>query len=206
MKKNILISLILLITATVVAEKAYGYAEAEQALQTSVQPTVTIEKQTASIENAVANGKTGTHSGLQSVFNIKTNGNDDNYDFIITSSILHDGGTVSAYGSNGSLLFVNTLSSPTSESIENARIGGDNNRNVIAYPVDISTTSPITADFKQNYSVYGNCYVIKVNSSDGADGTVTHIVGQTPVQGTYSVGQDQAGTYQATVTFTAYSK
>lgn len=205
MKKNILISLILLVT-TIVVERAYGYAVAEQSLDTTVQPTVTIEKQTSSIENAVADGKTGTHSGLQSVFNIKTNGNDENYDFIITSSIPHDGGAVSAYGSNGSLLFVNTLSSPTSSAIENAKIGGDNNKNVIAYPVEVSATSPITASFEQNYSVYGNCYVIKVNSSDGVDGIITHIVGQTPVSNTYSIGQDQAGTYQATVTLSAVSK
>ena len=62
----------------------------------------------------------------------------------------------------------------------------------------------MTSEFQKNYGLYGDCYVIRINNS--SNGTVTHIVGQTPVQGTYSVGQDQAGTYQATVTFTAYSK
>ena len=49
--------LIFLITVTVVAGKAYGYAEAEQALQTTVQPTVTIEKSDSSIEKTSANAE-----------------------------------------------------------------------------------------------------------------------------------------------------
>ena len=130
-------------TASLGAVKAYGYAEAEQSVLTDVQPAVAIEKQTSSIENASANGETGAHTGLQSVFSIQTNGTDSDYDFIITSKILTDGGEVSAYGNNGSLLF---------------------------------------------------------------EGTVTHTVGQNPISGTYNIGQDQAGTYQAVVTFTAVSK
>mgnify|MGYP001514603458 CR=1 FL=1 len=85
-------------TASLGAVKAYGYAEAEQSVLTDVQPAVAIEKQTSSIENASANGETGAHTGLQSVFSIQTNGTDSDYDFIITSKILTDGGEVSAYG------------------------------------------------------------------------------------------------------------
>ena len=195
--------LIFLITATVVAGKAYGYAEAEQALQTSVQPTVTIEKSDSSIENASANAEDGTHSGFKSVFNIKTNGTDDDYDFLMESSILVNGGTVSAYGNNGCILFAHTLATPTMDAIENAKSGGNNNVNVIAFPVTVNATNPLTVSFDSGNSK-GSCYVIKVNG--GTEGTVTHTVGGTPISGTYSVGQDQAGTYQATVTFTAYSK
>ena len=90
-------------TASLGAVKVYGYAEAEQSVLTDVQPAVAIEKQTSSIENASANGETGAHTGLQSVFSIQTNGTDSDYDFIITSKILTDGGEVSAYGNNGSL-------------------------------------------------------------------------------------------------------
>lgn len=195
--------LIFLITATFVAGKAYGYAEAEQALQTTVQPTVTIEKSDSSIENTSANAEKGTHSGLRSVFDLKTNGTDDNYDFLMESSIIVSGGTVSAYGNNGCILFGHTLATPTMDAVENAKTGGSNNANVIAYPVTVSATSPLTTSFDGGNSK-GNCYVIKING--GTEGTVTHTVGGTPINGTYSVGQDQAGTYQATVTFTAYSK
>ena len=73
-------------TASLGAVKVYGYAEAEQSVLTDVQPAVAIEKQTSSIENASANGETGAHTGLQSVFSIQTNGNDNDYDFIITSA------------------------------------------------------------------------------------------------------------------------
>ena len=88
------------------------------------------------------------------------------------------------------------------DAVENAKTGGSNNANVIAYPVTVSATSPLTANFDSGNSK-GSCYIIKING--GTEGTVTHTVGGTPISGTYSVGQDQAGTYQATVTFTAYS-
>lgn len=195
--------LIFLITATFVAGKAYGYAEAEQALQTSVQPAVSIVKSDASIENLDANPERGTHSGFRTIFNLETNGTDDDYDFLIESSILTSGSTVSAYGNNGCILFGHTLATPTLDAIENAKAGGNNNANVIAYPVTVSATSPLTTSFDGGNSK-GSCYVIKING--GTEGTVTHTVGGTPINGTYSVGQDQAGTYQATVTFTAYSK
>ena len=90
-KRNISKLLIFLMTASLGAVKVYGYAEAEQSVLTDVQPAVAIEKQTSSIENASANGETGAHTGLQSVFSIQTNGTDSDYDFIITSKILTDG-------------------------------------------------------------------------------------------------------------------
>ena len=184
-------------TASLGAVKAYGYAEAEQSVLTDVQPAVAIEKQTSSIENASANGETGAHTGLQSVFSIQTNGTDSDYDFIITSKIL-------TYGNNGSLLFGNTLAAPTQAAIDDAKAGGSRNKNVIAYPVTTVITNPMTVGFEQNYGIYGDCYVVKVNN--GTEGTVTHTVGQNPISGTYNIGQDQAGTYQAVVTFTAVSK
>lgn len=184
--------------------KAYGYAEAEQPISTAVQPSVSIEKQSTSIEAATADAQTGTHTGLQSVFSIQTNGDDEDYDFIVTSKILTEGGEVSAYGNNGCILFGNTFTTPTAEAIENAKNGGNMNKNVIAYPVTTAITEPMTVDFEQNYGLYGDCYVVKVNGS--SEGTLTHTVGQTPVSGTYNIGQDPAGTYQTVVTFTAISK
>lgn len=182
----------------------YGYAEAETSVYTDVQPSVFIQKQTSSVDTGSINPLTGVHTGLNTVFDIQTNGNDDSYDFIIQAKMYVDDGFVSAYGNNGCILFANTLTSPTTAAIEDAKTGGSNNKNVIAYPVTVSTTNPMTAEFQKNYSVYGDCYVVKVNN--GTEGTVTHIVGQTPISGTYNIGQDPAGTYQAVVTFTAVSK
>ena len=198
---KLLISIMSLLLCTV---KAYGYAEAEQPISTAVQPSVSIEKQSTSIEAATADAQTGTHTGLQSVFSIQTNGDDEDYDFIVTSKILTEGGEVSAYGNNGCILFGNTFTTPTAEAIENAKNGGNMNKNVIAYPVTTAITEPMTVDFEQNYGLYGDCYVVKVNG--GSEGTLTHTVGQTPVSGTYNIGQDPAGTYQTVVTFTAISK
>ena len=87
---------------------------------------------------------------------------------------------------------------------DDAKAGGSSNKNVIAYPVTTAVTNPMTIGFEQNYGIYGDCYVVKVNN--GTEGTVTHTVGQNPISGTYNIGQDQAGTYQAVVTFTAVSK
>ena len=204
MNKTTFKLLFLIMTVSFGTVKSYGYAEAEQSVQTTVQPSVAIAKQSSSIDTGSINPMTGVSTGLNTVFSIQTNGSDDDYDFVVQATIPVDEGTVSAYGNDGSLLFANIISSPTSAAIENAKSGGSNNENVIAYPVTVTTSEPMTSEYQKNYGLYGDCYVIKVNSS--SNGTVTHIVGQTPVQGTYSVGQDQAGTYQATVTFTAYSK
>jgi len=203
-KQNISKLLIFLITVTLGTVKAYGYAEAEQSVSTTVQPTVAVEKLSSSIETGSVNPQTGVHTGLSSIFSLQTNGDDDDYDFIITSKILSSGEEVSAYGNDGSILFGHTLATPTADAVSDAKAGGSNNKNVIAYPVTLSVVSPMTAEFEKDYGLYGDCYAVKVNGGTG--GNVTHIVGQTPISGTYSVGQDQAGTYQAVVTFTAVSK
>ena len=204
MKNNNLIkSLILITTVLIGTVQAYGYAEVEQSVTTDVQPSVAISK-ISSNESGSINPATGTNTGLSASFQIQTNGTDDDYDFIVTSSILTlENGTVSAYGQNGCLLFGNITNPPTITAIENARLGGNDNRNVIAYPVTMGITSPMSVDF-QNNATYGDCWVVKVNT--GAEGTLTQTVGQNPFGNTYSVGQDEAGSYQATVTFTAVSK
>ena len=204
MKNNNLIkSLILITTVLIGTVQAYGYAEVEQSVTTDVQPSVAISKIT-SRETGSINPATGVNTGLSASFNLQTNGSDEDYDFIVTSSILSmDGGEVSAYGQNGCLLFGNTTSLPTVTAIENARIGGNENRNVIAYPLTMGITNPMSVGFT-NSTQYGDCWAVKVNN--GTEGTLTQTVGQTPVVNTYSVGQDEAGAYRATVTFTAVSK
>ena len=200
-RKNTL--LILLLLTAICGQKAYGLTETEQTLETSVQPTVTIEKLSSSKENGTVNPETGVHEGLQSVFRLQTNGNDDDNDFVITSRILSADGEVSAYGFDGRILFGHITEPPTASAINDAKQGGNNNKNVIAYPVTLTVTSPFTSQYKNGNGTYGDCYMVKVNN--GNDGTVTHIVGASPTSGSYSI-KDQAGTYKAVVTFTAVSK
>lgn len=191
-------------TAITAAGSSYGDTEAEQPIQTTVQPAVALNK-VSSIENGTVDPETGIiDRALKSVFSIKTNGN---CDFIITSRIATESGDVSAYGQDGkSILFGHTLALPTQSAIENAKIGGNNNKNVIAYPVSGIVTAPefLEVKYQNNYGNYGDGYVFAVISA--MDGTVTHSVSPNPISGTYSISQDRAGTYKTTVYITAVSK
>lgn len=202
MKNNFLKSLILITTVLISTVKTYGYAEVEQSVTTDVQPSVAISK-LASQEAGTIDPTTGASSGLNASFKLQTNGNDENYDFVVSAKINTIDGEVSAYGQNGCLLFGNTIALPTSSAIENAKMGNKKNPNVIAYPLNMSITSPMSVEFG-NSPIYGDSWIVKVNS--GTEGTLTQSIGQTPINNTYSIGEDEAGTYSATVTFTAISK
>ena len=202
MKNNFLKSLILITTVLISTVQTYGYAEVEQSVTTDVQPSVAISK-LASQEAGTIDPTTGASSGLNASFKLQTNGNDENYDFVVSAKINTIDGEVSAYGQNGCLLFGNTIALPTSSAIENAKMGNKKNPNVIAYPLNMSITSPMSVEFG-NSPIYGDSWIVKVNS--GTEGTLTQSIGQAPVNNTYSIGEDEAGTYSATVMFTAISK
>lgn len=203
-KKDLSKLLIFLMTVTLVTGKSYGDTDAVQTYETAVQPTVAIEKQSSSQEGGSINPETGDHTGLRSDFLIQTNGNDDNYDFIVTSTIQANGRQYSAYGNNGCILFANIDNEPTEAAIENAKVAGTSNANVIAYPVLTAITSPMNVTYMSGYGTYGDCYVIKVNNT--AEGTFSHTVKTSPVPNTFSQTLDTAGVYKTTVTFTAISK
>lgn len=206
MKKHNLLTILTLVTTVLFGTvKAFGYAEVEQTINLSVQPSVAIQK-TASLESGTINPKLGTHAGLNASFKIQTNGTDDDYDFILGSKITAIDGEVSAYSDNGDLMFANSTVLPTISAIENARTGGNNNPNVIVYPVTMSVTSPmvVTFDTSKNTDEGVGCYVVKVTTA--SEGTLTQSVGSNPVANSYSVGGDEAGTYKAVVYFTAVSK
>lgn len=146
---------------------------------------------------------TGVIGPLQAAFDLSTNGTDDDFDFVITSSITYDGGSASAYDSNGNILFVNTAANsiPTATDVSNAKNGIRPNHNVISYPVTMILDSPFISTFHTNYKTYGNSYVINVR--DGTEGKVIHSIGSNPVENTYSPTGDAAGTYRATITMSA---
>lgn len=204
-KQNLLKKLILVITVLTCTVSAYGYAEVEQTVTLSVQPSVSIEKITSN-ESGTINPKTGIHTGLSASFKLQTNGTDDDYDFIVGSKINTIDGEVSAYTDTGALLFGNATALPTVTAVENAKTGGNDNRNVIAYPISINITNPmeVSYDPSKTTSEGNGCYVVKINT--GTEGTLTQTISSSPVANTYSIGSDEAGTYRSTVYFTAISK
>ena len=204
-KQNLLTTLILVTTVLSGTAKAFGYAEVEQTINLSVQPSVSIEK-TSSNESGTISPKTGVHNGLSASFKIQSNGTDDDYDFIVGSKITSMDGEVSAYSNSGGIMFANTTVLPTATAVENARTGGKDNANVIVYPLTNTVTDPMSVIFDETKSTDEGvgCYVVKISTA--SEGTLTQTVGGTPVANSYSVGGDQAGTYKATVYFTAVSK
>lgn len=186
-------------------EKAFGYAEVEQTVKLSVQPAVSIEKK-VSVESGTINARTGAHSGLNASFLLQTNGSDEEYDFIVGSKIMvSDGAEVSAYTDNGALIFGNVTVLPTLSAVNDIKQAGKNNKNVIAYPIDMTITNSMEVDYQANKVTEEGlgCYTVLVK--DSAEGTVTQTVGTTPVPDTFSLA-DEAGVYKSTVYFTAISK
>lgn len=202
MRNNILRNLILFLAILISMAETFGYAEVEQAVNTEVQPSVAISK-TISQETGSINPTTGVHTGLNANFKIQTNGTDENYDFILTSKINTMDGEMSAYTQNGNLIFSNNNILPTRTAVEDVIVGGRDNANVIAYPLNMSITSPMTVEFGNTLN-NGECWIVKLNS--GTEGSLTQVVGETPIVNSYSLGQDEAGTYNATIIFSAISK
>ena len=203
-KLNLLTTLILVMTALTSAGKAFATAGLEQTINLSVQSAVAIEK-TTSKESGTVNSSTGSHEGLNASFKIQTNGLDTNYDFIVGAYITTATGNVSAYGSNESILFGNTTVFPTMTAVDDARIAGTNNPNVIAYPMVFNISDPMDITFDDSKATEEGigCYVVKINTAQ--EGTLTQEIGKNPVNNTYSMA-DLAGSYKCTVYFTAISK
>ncbi len=213
--KNLSKLLILLLTVlTCNIQIVYSETEAESSTLLDVQQSVAISKEGNSKESAeIIDVVTGTHSGLQSVFKLQTNLTDEEYDFIITAKAQTVDGEISAYTNNGELIFtrITTETSavspyPSNSDVNNIKNGGNQNRNIIAYPVNILFTSEnqMNSVFHTDYKNYGSCYSILIN--DNNEAIITHFVSTKPVPGSYNITQDEAGTYQTVVTLSAVSK
>ena len=98
-KRNLLKLLIIFLTVTMFTAKTYA-EDAEQTIILSVSPTVSVQKSAASAENASVDVNGVLNRNLLTIYDIVTNGTDDDYDFTVTSSINSTNGPVSAYGTN----------------------------------------------------------------------------------------------------------
>lgn len=201
-KQDLLTGLILVISVLISTVESYGYTEVGQTVQLAAQPAVSVKKVSAK-ESGFINAYNGSHEGMNASFLLQTNGTDDDYDFIVNSTLTISEGTYSGFSKNGNLLFINTNARPTVEAVNDAIQEGSKNPNVIVYPFEVEVTSPMTAEYG-THSTQGNCYMIKVNNQ--SEGTINQIVKGSAVTGTYNLGIDQAGPYQAVVYITTVSK
>ena len=205
-KQNLLTVLILVMTIPFGIGKAFADAEAEQTGTLSVPPTISIIKESTSEAGSI-NPRTGINTGnLTAVFGLSTNVYDDAYNFIICSKVeVAGGGMVSGYTSKGELIFTNSSNLPSTEAITDIKQGGNNNPNAIAYGVNytIPETMSISYEPSKETDEGTGCYVLLVNNT--SEGTIIQSVDANPVDKSYSYA-DQAGTYKATVYFTAVAK
>ena len=212
-KQNLLKFNILVIAVLFTTAEAFSATSVVETLTVSSPPTVAITKNSTSVETGQVNPVNGSHAGLNASFNIVTNGTDDDYTFIVGSKITSYGNTeVSAYTNDGTGLLFGRVGEeehlPTTESIENAKSGGNDNPNIIVYPISSMTIdSPMTVNYdpaqENNENSFG-CYVVKVNG--GTEGTLKQVIGGSAMNDSYNISQDMAGSYKTTVYFTAISK
>ena len=201
--KKILIKTLIPIICLAFGNCVFAEVEEEVVVVTNVPYTASVTKK-SSVDSVTMDAVTGVQSGLSTVFTLQTNGGDEHFDYIITSHIDIEGDTVPAYGNDGRLLFAHTTIPPTSAAVNNAKNGTLPSKNVFAYPTRTDCTGGIHSSFQPNYKTYGNCHVITMGQAVSTD--VTHTVQSNPSANTYEPGNDEAGSYRATIVFTIVSK
>lgn len=200
MKHNFVIFLILLLTAPACS----GAAVLDSRLVTIV-PSVAVVKSVSGIKNnSVIDPQNGFHSGLEAVFDIKTNGDDSAYDFVLSSAIETSQGVKNGYFLKDGKLYLmlsNKDRLPLSSAAVDIVSGSpENNPNIIAYPV----VNLSGGEFKiQNYNGELCCRIFSCGQQEM---TVAQYIGSTPLTRTYSIEQDSAGMYEAVLTLNIYRK
>ena len=200
MKHNFVIFLILLLTAPACS----GAAVLDSRLVTIV-PSAAVVKSVSGIKNnSVIDPQNGFHSGLEAVFDIKTNGDDSAYYFVLSSAIETSQGVKNGYFLKDGKLYLmlsNKDRLPLSSAVFDIVSGSpENNPNIIAYPV----VNLSGGEFKiQNYNGELCC---RIFSGGQQEMTVAQYIGSTPLTRTYSIEQDSAGMYEAVLTLNIYRK
>lgn len=200
MKNRFIIFLLLLLSAPVCS----GAAVMDSVITTVIPSAAIVKTVPSSKNNSVINPENGFQSGLEAVFNIKTNGDDNTYDFILSGSIDTLGGMKNAYVMNNDKLYLmlgNKDRLPESNAVFDIMSGSPSkNPNIIAYPV-INTSS---YDIKPlNYRGELCCRIL---SGGVQDMNVSQTISNTPLGNTYSIGEDLAGVYEAVITLNIYRK
>lgn len=192
------------------AADCFALTSLQQIITTTVPAAVNITALNPAAANGTINPQTGNSSSPSASFQLQTNGLDEKYTYVVQATVQTTGNVVAnAYaqissqeyimlGNNASTLY------PTIAAVSNITSGSPvaaNNPNVIAYPISNTINNLASMTLTNNATYGGLCYIVKTGASK--NGTLTQTVGVAPLSGTYSVGNDRAGTYQAIVRFTA---
>ena len=206
-----LFTLILIIAITLICTtKTYSATTFQQTIVTAVPAAVNISAYNQSLSKGSIAPQTGISSSPSASFNIKTNGEDCNYTYIIQAKLTTaNSGDVNAYfkNANRDYLILGNISSsnlPNTNSINNIKSSTPNassNPNAIAYPINNILTNLSSATMINNSAYGGLCYSVKMGNSQ--NGNIVQNIGANPLTNTYSISNDRAGTYQAVITFTA---
>ena len=189
--------------------EAFATATEVRTLTVSAQEAVTVEKIAGGKESDTVNGETGRHNGLETQFSLQVNDIKTENIFVLGAKITAAGGVdVSAFSDDGSALLFGRYNEeeyfPTLDAINNAKAGGADNANVIAYPISKMTiTSPMSIEYNPSMVTEEGtmgCYVISLN--EGTTATIVQTIDGEPYGNTYSGGQDMSGEYRSTVFFT----
>lgn len=182
----------------------------QQSIVTTVPAAVNISAYNQSLSKGTINPQTGISSSPSASFNIKTNGEDCNYTYIVQAKLLtSNGGDVNAYFKNANrdyIILGNITSAnyPSTNSVNNIKSNNPTalgNSNAIAYPITNMLTNIASATLVNN-SAYGGLYY-SINMGNSQNGNFIQTLGTLPLTNTYSIANDRAGTYQAIITITA---
>lgn len=200
MKTNLIrILFLLLITAPVCS----GAAVTEGTLSVIVPSAAVVNSIPSAENNSSINPQTGFHNGLGAIFNVKTNGDDNTYDFVISSFINTDSGQKNGYFLKEGELYIilgNNEHLPDTASLADIYSGVmQSNKNIIAYPVLKNAEFPVV------YQIYNGNLSCKFLSEGKQNFNISQHIGNAPLAGTYSL-DDSAGVYEAVITLNIYRK
>ncbi len=201
MKSNFITFLFLLLIA---APSCLGAAVTDSMLTVVIPSAAVVNTIPSAMNNSSINPQTGIHTGLGAVFNVKTNGDDNTYDFVLSSSINTDAGEQNGYFlKNGEmyLILANKEHLPDQASFSDISSSApQNNKNMIAYPVLKNS------EFQTAYRIYNGTLCCTFSSEGKQNFNVIQNFGNTPLSGTYSLEDDCAGIYEAVITLNIYRK
>ena len=203
--------LMICITMLIVcSNKSYSATSFQQTIVTTIPSAVNISAYNQSLAKGSIAPQTGISTSPSASFNIKTNGEDCNYNYIVQAKLsTSNSRDVNAYSkiSNRDYIILGNVSSgnyPNINAVNNIKSGtptAAGNPNVIAYPINNILTNIDSATMVNNSAYGGLCYSVKMGNSQ--NGNFVQSIGSVPLNNTYSISNDRAGTYQAIVTFTA---
>ena len=201
MKSNIITFLFFLL---ITAPACSGAAVIDSMLTVIIPSAAITNNIPSAMNNSSINPQTGFHNGLEAVFNVKTNGDDNTYDFVLSSIINTDSGEKNGYFLKDGdlyLILANKERLPDLTSFADISSGTPkSNKNMIAYPVLKNT------EFHNTYRNYNGILCCTFLSEGKQNFNISQQIGNAPLSGTYSLEDDSAGLYEAVITLNIYRK